>query len=350
MALIWEDTADYYTLIGQTTSSANWASFGTTTLVSSVGPFGGNALSNVGTTGSTLVSKTFNYSISNTIPLNFGFWIKSHESSTGSVQAYALRLNTNQGNWNILAPAFGANSLIVNNQLNGSGTTAGSAPVGNGVYHFVQLSVLFSTTSSGYVKVYVDGILDINYTGAATVSGTLPTTLTNFNFWPGTINNSSDTAYSSGFYFWDSTGSAFNTFPLPSLRTSVLSPTSNGDTNQYTPSTGSNFSCVNGGFADATFVSNASTGQLDLYHFGALPYVPQIVYAVVGNYYGENSGGTGTSNLIPNIKTSSTSATGATQVLPISTLTNLKNNFYTDAGGSAWTSSSVNAMQLGMGD
>lgn len=346
MALIWQDCADYYSVITQVT--INWASYGATTLSSGTGRLGGNSFLNTGGGNAPFISKTFNYTISNTVPLNFGFPIKSHENNTAYNQ-YILKLNTDQGSLILLQGTGGANSLFVNNQLNGSGTTSGTTPVGNGVEHFVQVSILFSTTGTGYIKVYVDGILDINYSGA-TVSGSLPTNLINFSFIPGNINNNTNEAYVDSFYFWDGSGGVFNAFPLPTLYTSNLTPSGQGDLDQYTPSAGLNYACVNGGFADATYVSDASTGNIDLYRYASLAYIPQNIFAVVGNYYGQNSGGTGTSNLIPKLKTSGITVSGATQVLPSLTNANLQNAFYNDASGSAWTVTNVNNMQLGMGD
>jgi len=73
------------------------------------------------------------------------------------------------------------------------------------------------------------------------------------------------------------------------------------------------------------------------------------VNAVVGNYYGQNSG-SGTTSLIPKLKTGTTTISGTTLTLPVGALALFQSPFMTDASGTAWNAAAVNAMQLGMGD
>jgi hypothetical protein len=127
-------------------------------------------------------------------------------------------------------------------------------------------------------------------------------------------------------------------------------PNADGDLAQFTPKSGTaHFAMVNGGYASTNYVSDGGTGNVDLYKFPSLPYSPTSINAVMANYFAQNSG-TGTTSLIPKLKTSGTTISGTTQTLSVGVNTLIQAPFLTDALGSAWTATSVNAMQIGMGD
>lgn len=333
MALIFEDTPDYYTLAAQT--NVRYSSLPTLSLAT--GNFGGNEY----TTHTTPITKVLSYAISNTVPVNVGFWYRNITVATAT-QTSLLTTNTDIANYVTLGVASGLNVL---RSQTPAGFTSGTRTILDGEFHWIECSILYSATGSGYIKVYVDGLLDINFSGA-TISGTLPATLNTFTF--GTLD------YERGrwgsFYFWDGSGSDFNTFPRDPMRTNVLTPNAAGDLSEFTPLAGANYTNVNSGFAGTGNVSDGTTGKTDLYNFSNLSYTPNEVFCVVGNYYGQNVGGVGTATLIPKIKTAGVTLSGTPQLLPLLNSDNLTEYFYTDASSALWTAVTVNAMQLGMGD
>jgi hypothetical protein len=340
-------TPDWITTTGQIVDF--WASAGSMTYLSSVGRNGGAALVSVNG-NSAAQSKTINYSISNTVPMNFGFNYKAANVTSLAPSEAILSLNTDQGTFYVLQSGSNGYNLQILTQLGGSSTPKiqGTHTLIDGNYHWIEISILLSTTGSGYIKLYVDGVLDVNYSGATTTD-TLATTLYYYNLNGPGANSGTITSYFSDFHFWDGSGSTFNTFPIGPSYVTALQATSNGSTNQYTPSTGSNYSCINGGLAASTYVSDATTGHVDLYNFASLSYTPSKVNGVSAVYFGQNSG-TGTANLIAQLKTGSTLTTGSTQTLTVSSNSILQQIWNADATGTAWTYSTVNGSQYGQGD
>jgi hypothetical protein len=289
--------------------------------------------------------------ITNTTPFNFGFNYKSvNPSGFPYGRVDGLQIVADGRAWNVLGAgnnAIAALSIINNFDANQSNpTNYGSHNVNDGQWHWIELSVLFHT-SAGYVKLYVDGVPDIIYSGATCNS--VPGTLNNFFVAVGEMapGASNPNAYMSDFYF-DASGST--AFPLGPQYVTLLTPTGNGDTDQYTASNGlANYTCVNSGFLGINYVSDTGTGKLDLYTFGTLGYNPVAINGVFANYYGQNSG-SGTANLTGELKTGGTLTAGSTTQLSIGANTIVFNSFFKDANGSNWTLANINSMQIGQSD
>lgn len=230
------------------------------------------------------------------------------------------------------------------------GTTQGTfsgVTLNDGNFHWIEINIDIETAATGAVNVYVDGVSVLSVTGIATCTSGADT-LTKFGI------ASVNTTYGAGFFddivLWDSTGSSFNSFPLGPKRISTLKPNAAGDSTGFTPSTGNNYAAVAGNYTATTFVSDALTHAEDLYNMSDLPITPASVDAVVPYYYGQNSGGN-TAALIPAMKTGGTTVTQT--ALPLQLLTSTVKTglpWYADAGGTAWTGTSVNGMQMGMTD
>jgi hypothetical protein len=218
-----------------------------------------------------------------------------------------------------------------------------TAFVVDNAWHWVELEY-FMNGASGTTQLYIDGVSQ----GSVTTNLTAALAVTSVNFGGG--YNFGGIQYFDDIIIWDDQGTTFNSFPLGPRRISTLVPNADGDLAQFTPKSGtSHFAMVNGGYTSTNYVSDGSTGNVDLYKFPSLAYSPTSINAVVGNYYGQNTGA-GSTNLIPKVKTSGTTASGATQTMTVGVNSLLQNAFVTDAGGTAWAASAVNAMQIGMGD
>jgi hypothetical protein len=360
MALLFSDGFDSYAAIGDLITCQKYVSNANgATLAATAGKFGGQALA-VGAyyTPAGMVTRSLGLSTANA--LYFGFWYKQNGLPNGDPSGgyghSGLGLpNTTGANETLLSigNGIGQTGALALVQL-GSGSTVlarGSAIVTDNAWHWIEVGIQLSTTSSGWAKVYVDSILQINYTGVTMSNVTLTGAL---QIAAMQNQNGGVSAWYDDFIFYDSTGSNadFNgtNFPLGPRRISLLVPNADGDTTQFTPLSGtSHYAMVNGGYASTNYVSDSNTGDIDLYKFPALPYLPAKVNAVVASYWAQNSGG-GSATLTPKIKTGGTVGSGTSVSLPTSNNTLIQQTFYTDASGAAWSGSSVNAMQAGMGD
>jgi hypothetical protein len=227
----------------------------------------------------------------------------------------------------------------------GSSTSSltSSAIVVDNAWHWVEFEY-FLSGASGSAQLHIDGVSQGSVTANLGAAAAITAVLFSGGY------NSGGTQYLDDVVIWDDQGSTFNSFPLGPRRISTLVPNADGDLTQFTPKTGtSHYAMVNGGYSSTNYVSDGGTGNVDLYKFPSLSYSPSNINAVVSNLYGQNTG-TGTTNLIPKLKTSGTTATGSTLTMTVGVNSLLQNAFLTDAGGSAWTSAAVNAMQVGMGD
>lgn len=365
MALLFSDSFDSYGAIGDLITCTKYVANNNGVVLSGgAGKWGGNALGcSAYYTPCGMQTRTIGALVTNT--LYFGFWYKQiglpNGDPTGGYGYSGLGIpQTLNSQMTVLTTSSSGagvlpGSLALCQLGNGGNVLArGTSVITDGAWHWIEMAISLSSTSSGWAKVYVDSILQINYSGATMSSAAI--TL------GGTIsiasmqnqNGNGVTGWYDDFICYDNTGANpdFNgtNFPLGPRRICMLSPSADGDSTQFSPLTGTaHYAMVNGGYASTNFVSDSNTGDIDLYKFPALPYTPAKVNAVVASYWAQNAGG-GQANLTPKIKTGGTVASGSTTPLPTSNNTLVQQTFLTDAGGAGWTGTSVNTMQAGMGD
>lgn len=338
MALIFCDGLDSYASASDIVDK--WNSNTGMTFVSNGGRFGGGVVQTPFTrqmlkafptalAAGSVVGIGFSYMMSGGVPTGdvgiiggpSGYWL-SVQASTGKLKAVE----------------YGAPSTVY---------FTGGTNVCDGQWHWIELWVTLQTSATGALQAWVDGVSQGSASSVATLSSTsfLPLPSIGINTSANTNTHNFD-----DFIVWDNTGTTFNSAPLGPQRISTLNPNADGDLTQFTPSVaGSHYSCVNGGYGATTYVSDTSTGNVDLYKYPSLAYSPPSVLAVVANYWGQDPG-TVSANLIAKLKTGGTVATGSTFALSLGANKLFQNPFYTDAGSAAWTATSVNAMQVGVGD
>lgn len=341
MALLWCDGCDSYASAAELTDK--WSTVANTVGTAfgpTAGRFGGGALG-TGSSSSNPFRKTLPTFGGSGVALNMGLWLKTAgaNGAVGPVSIFAV------GTQPLLTSTVsGGTTLQLTSAANVVIATV-TAVFGDGNWHWLEMQIVLSTTTTGSMTLYMDGIQLAHVTGVVTASsGTLTQ-----NIFAACGMSATANGYIDDVLFWDSTGSAFNTFPLGPRRISTLIPSGAGSSTQFTPSTGTNWSCVAGAYSGTAFVSDTGTGNTDLYTYPNIPINPASINAVVGNYFGQNPG-VGTANLIPKMETSGTVVSGST--IPLANGANSLNQYawYTDAGGSAWVFASVNAMQVGMED
>lgn len=330
MALIFCDGFDAYATSAEVADK--WTTVSSAiTLTLTGGRFGGGAVDN-GALQNPAMSKNVPTVGANGVTIGGGCWFKS--------SSWGTSISISQIGSAGFQPTGISTSRIV--FPNGSATAAFATAIYDNAWHWIEWSVLMSTTVGTY-SASVDGIVVASGSGVNT--GVTPATSVASSLGSTTAS----ATFIDDMVFWDSTGTSFNTFPLGAARISTLIPSGAGASTQYTPSTGTNWSCVAGAYSGTAKVTSTVTGQVDLYTYPNLPIVPSSIYAVVGNYYGQNSG-VGSAQNIPKMRTGSTTVSGTASVLPTGTNASSQFAWYADAGGSAWTDTSVNAVQLGMGD
>jgi hypothetical protein len=226
--------------------------------------------------------------------------------------------------------------------------STGTHNVCDGAYHWIEIQYVLNTAATGSIKVLVDGVSDISHTSVATViSGSTPTG--GIGIGDGTSAGASACAnWYDDVIIWDNTGAAFNTFPIGQQRITTLVPNAAGDLTQFTPSAGANFAVAAQAYNAAATLTSATVGQTDLYNTTGLGgFSPASINALVMNCYASNPAG-GTFTEIPKVKSLGTVASNAAIVLAAAAMTK-QSVFYGDSSSAAWTPTSINAAQIGMG-
>lgn len=224
--------------------------------------------------------------------------------------------------------------------------TSGTRNLCDNNWHWFEAKVVLNTAASGSVTVYLDGTLELSLTSLATISSGTPSSVA-----IGSISNGAAVSFDD-VIVWDTSGAAFNSFPLGARRIACLNPNAAGVSTQFTPSSGSNYSCVSQGYSGAAYVADAGTGNMDLYATPGLTYTPaSVINAVVVNAYAINPAGDGSKSLTPKLRSGATPAVASGTSRTLSgVLANYQNPFYQDATATNWTATTVNAAQPGIGD
>lgn len=339
MTLRFCDGFDSYSSASQLPSK--WSTVYNVAFGANTGRYGGGAVSNSGIAYSMQLNKVV--SIPSGAKVRVGLHIKY------TANAYANGLISS----NYVVGINGSAALMLNSVgqllVTALGTTTiritSTAVVNDGNFHWVELEYWLNGATLSTAQLWIDGVSQGSYTGSLATAAAI----TSVNFGLGYVF-SSYTGWIDDVVVWDDQGSSFNTFPLGPRRITTLLPNADGDLAQFTPKTGTlHYPMVIGGYASTDYVSDSGSGNVDLYKFPALPYSPTSLNAVVANYFGQNTG-TGTTSLIPKLKTSGTTVSGATSTLAVGNNTLIQAAFSTDAGGAAWTTTSANSMQIGMGN
>ncbi|WP_316150418.1 hypothetical protein [Cupriavidus sp. BIC8F] len=348
MTLYFSDGFDSYTTSAQMAN--RWVGYTNLTLqTGGAGRFGGNGVV-VSNASSSLAAMYGSPSIPLGNKVRAGFYFKVNNS--GSANNYPIFTLDSGASTSFAAVYVSAPSGRVSTNKLGSSTgtplATGTANVCDGQYHWIEVEWLLATGATGSSTIYVDGVLDATVTGIATVVSS--------TYYPIVAARLNGTFVASApifddFIFWDDQGTTFNTFPLGPRRIVSLSPAGDSTPSQFTPNSGTtHYTQVNGGWSSANYVQDGGTGNADMYTFGALPFTPTTINAVVQLILAQNPG-TASASLIPKLKTGATTSNGATLTLGSGGVNKVSTTVWgVDATGAAWTAANVNAMIAGVGD
>lgn len=281
-----------------------------------------------GNINNTIVTTGISKSVSPSGALIIGFALKAGSFGSSGSRVFTL------GSFAIDVSATGLLSV--------TNFSATHQLVGNS-YSYIELKIPFGTVGVGGAELRVDGqpfaVSSVGYTQAAITS-------IRFGY---TTTNAQLSYVIDDFYVCDTTGAApWNDF-LGDVRADYLQPTSDGNYSQFTPSTaGPHYVLVDDSAPNTTdYVDGTAVNQRDSFGFADLTALASsTVYAVQVNaaIQKDDAGSRSASTMI---RTGGTDADGASVVLSTSQAY-ISQIYPTDASGSTWTQSSVNAMEAGI--
>lgn len=240
-------------------------------------------------------------------------------------------------------------SLILRNSGGTQVATSPSGLISTGAWFHLQVKWV-PHTSTGSVVVKINDAEVINYTGAT--SGTTAT-VDSFQMTQG-ATSSAGRSFMDDLWVCDEVdatatqGRPNNAF-LGDLAVVTLLPSSDGDTIQWTPSTGSNYAAVDENPVNSTdYVSTSTSTNRDLYAMTDLPGNATTVFAVRTSVYAQKSDA-GSSSIQITAKENATTTPAAANALSTS-WTAIHDPILavrpSDSG--LWTVSDVNSLQVGV--
>ena len=234
--------------------------------------------------------------------------------------------------------------------VTGNTTVNGTSNVCDNVEHLIEWQVDLKD-SGGAIKVWVDGVLEINFSGDA-FAGSAHATAPWQPAFSVQATGPVQTRWIDDFIIFDNSGGtgALKTSgqPFGNLAIATIRPTGAGSSAQFTPSAGANWECVDdvtqNGSTD--YVQSATSGHRDLYAMGDLGVTPAAILGVVNKCYVENPG-SGTISMQQVLKSGATIDVGTSVVAGVSGGYKAKPYDVDPNGSAAWTLSAVNALEAG---
>jgi len=213
----------------------------------------------------------------------------------------------------------------------------------------IEIRIVFDN-SAGVLQIRVNGDLLIDKSGIDTnqgnntcnvirIHGTESPTTTDEKFL-GLIDD---------IYVLDETGSIANSSIAPNVFIESLGPTADGDSTDFTPSSGANYTNVDESQPSGTdYNSSGTSGDLDLFEMADLGIVGGAVYGVQVRNVVINDA-PGYNPVIPKIKENGQEGSGDTwYVLDSDDYSDIRHIFTSNPDtATAWTVSTVNSMQCG---
>jgi hypothetical protein len=241
-----------------------------------------------------------------------------------------------------LALSFTATGVVLRRGAGGTVLATCSFSFAHQIYHSVEIMATIAD-AGGICKVKINGVLMIDYSGDTKNGGT-NTTIDSISYYMG--NNGG--MYLDDFVLYDATGSApYNDF-LGDVRIQTSSPSAAGNSTQFTPSSGANYTTVDElPYSAADYVSAVPSGTKDTYAMTDLSGTPSYIYATQTNLVAKKTDA-GPVSLRPIVRSGGVDYAGTSIALLASdrTLTHIRTTDPNTA--TTWTTSGVNNLQAGM--
>jgi len=152
------------------------------------------------------------------------------------------------------------------------------------------------------------------------------------------------------FYYLDTSGSAPNNDFLGDVRIDTVLPSGAGNTTQFTPSTGSNYQCVDEASqnGDTDYVQDSTVNHKDTYAYADITHTPSAIYGVQVNMIAKKDDA-GTRSVCSVVRSGGTDTDGATQALSAVSYSDLMEIIENDPNtAAAWTKTNLNAAEFGV--
>lgn len=285
--------------------------------------------------GSTVFFQTFALTTNNTLIVGFGVKFPAFTGAKllalydGVTEGINLRLKAD-GEFEV----YRITTLL--------GTTTG-ASIGEGNWGHIELKVVTHDTT-GSVQLKVNGVTKLNLTGIDTQPST--------NAYHNMVRfmGSSQNPNVDDIYVLDSTGTVNNDF-LGNMKVLGILPTAEGDTINFTPTSGTNNALMvdeNPTDDDTSYVEASGVGSKDLYQYADVSGVGDLIAGVQINTDVRETDAT-TFNLITVVKSGVTESDNAAS--PIGSLNYVTKTRIVETDPdtvAAWTAAGVNAAQFGV--
>lgn len=214
------------------------------------------------------------------------------------------------------------------------------------VWYYVEIKVVWGATGSAEVR--IDGLSVGTATSVDTRTHTSDSAFYGVGFGVFASSPNVNSSYFDDVYVCDGTGATHNDFLGP-VAVYTLFPSANGTTNQFSPTgVASNWDAVNEQVADTvTYVGSSTATHVDKYNVTDLPVSPATIHAVAVCSLATKS--ESSARQYRNTVTVSGTTTNGVTVTPALSQYNASHDlFVTAPGGSAWTASDVNSMEIGV--
>jgi len=257
----------------------------------------------------------------------------------------------------VLLGVYDVNSKQVDARLNSdntmsvtrAGTVLGTTSfvMSSGAWYYIELKTTIHPTAGSF-DLHINGVSRTSATNVNT-RNTANNTANQVSIgFPDQTNTGSITTLAfDDFYACDGNGTVNNNF-LGDVRVETLYPNAVGATTQFTPTSGTNFGCVNENPMndDASYVYGNTVGNIDTYKISALSSIPQTIMGTqINSTARKDSSGNRAMELVVR--------SGAANYLGSDNYTNATYATYnrideTDPATSApWTSPGIAAVEIG---
>lgn len=230
---------------------------------------------------------------------------------------------------------------------------SGINAINDGQWHWIELQLILGTGTAGTIKVWVDGVLEINQVGVSTSGSSGVTSCVNLGFF--SLSNLQSTGTSTNYtrfshvVIWDADTAGLNGYAGP-MRIETLTPNGAGSNTGFTASSGSNYACVDETVAngDSDYVEAATSGTIDTYTYTDLSVTPNAIKGVNVKTYMKNPDTGLTKTARAKCKSGATTGSGSDRTLSI-IYDVFHDSFDKDPNTSAaWTRTNLNAAEFGI--
>lgn len=224
--------------------------------------------------------------------------------------------------------------------------TSTGAGIVYGAWFYLEFKVVCNATTGSY-EVRVNGVNVLSASGVNTKAGTHNYHTSFLVSGTGTANDRAVTV--DDLYCCDGSGSLNNNFLGP-RKVLAIFPDSAGDSTQWTPNSGDNYAAVDEQAADndTSYVEVASTGQKDLYNYGALGETVAGISGIQVTTLARVTDAT-PFDLYQRVKSGSTEVSGSVVAVGSTSYVSKTEVFETDPNTSAaWSQANLEAAQFGI--